>query len=82
MLAFIDVPINVDLFITHLDLHVGDITGCFCTPQKASVGMYSGCDYSYNSCLCTFWPCHPYFIFQFYSIVFILVCMDVSGLDR
>ena len=43
--------------------------------QKASVGMYSGCDYPYKSCLCTFWPCHPYFIFQFYSIVFILVCV-------
>ena len=22
--------------------------------------MYSGCDYPYESCLCTFWPCHPY----------------------
>ena len=22
--------------------------------QKASVGMYSGCDYPYKSCLCTF----------------------------
>ena len=30
--------------------------------QKASVGMYSGCDYPHKSCLCTFWPCHPYFI--------------------
>ena len=43
------------------------ITGYFCTAQKASVGMYS------RYCLCTFWSCHPYFILQFYSIVFILV---------
>ena len=35
--------------------------------------MYSGCDYLYKSCLYTFWPCHPYFILQFYSVVFILV---------
>ena len=35
--------------------------------------MYGGCDYPYKSCLCTFWPCRPYFILQFYSIVFILV---------
>ena len=27
----------------------------------------------YKSCLCTFWQCHPYFILQFYSIVFIFV---------
>ena len=32
--------------------------------------MYSGCDYPYKSCFCTFWPCHPYFILQFYSIAF------------
>ena len=32
--------------------------------KKASVGMYSGCDYPYKSCLCTFWPCHPYFILK------------------
>jgi hypothetical protein len=38
--------------------------------QKASVGMYSGCDYPHKSCLYTFWPYHPYFILQFYSIVF------------
>ena len=54
-------------------LHVGDITGYFCTPQKASIGMYSECDYLYKSCMYTFWPCHPYFILQFYSIVFVLV---------
>ena len=54
-------------------------------PQKASVGMYSGCDYllSLKSCLRTLWHCHPYFIFQFYSIVFILVsvlfyCMSAT----
>ena len=41
--------------------------------QKVSIGMYSECDYPYKSCLCTFWPCHSYFILQFYSIVFILV---------
>ena len=33
-----------------------------CTNSKASVGMYSGRDYLYKSCLCTFWPSHPYFI--------------------
>ena len=26
--------------------------------------------YPYESCLCIFWHCHPYFILQFYSIVF------------
>ena len=41
--------------------------------QKASVGMYSECDYPYKSYLCTFWPCHPYLILQFHLIVFILV---------
>ena len=39
--------------------------------QKASVGMYSGCDY--KSCLYTFWHCHPYFILKFYSVIFLLV---------
>ena len=29
------------------------------------------CDYPYDkSCLCAFWPCHPYFILQFYLNVF------------
>ena len=40
--------------------------------QKASVGirgMHSEWDYPYESC--TFWPCHPYFILQFYLIVFL-----------
>jgi hypothetical protein len=32
--------------------------------------MYSGCDYPNKSCLCTFWPYHPYSILQFYSIIF------------
>ena len=27
--------------------------------RKASVGMYSGCDYPYKSCLCTFDPAIP-----------------------
>ena len=47
--------------------------------------MYSGCDYllSLKSCSCAFWYCHPYFILQFYSIVFILVyvlfyCMSAT----
>ena len=34
--------------------------------QNASIGMYSGCDYPYKSCLCTFWPCYPHFILQFH----------------
>ena len=55
--------------LSTLDLCVENIT-VFCTPQKANVGMYSGCDYLYKS---TFWCCHPYFILQFYSIVFVLV---------
>ena len=45
--------------------HIGTVPS-----QKASVGMYSGCNYPHKSCLCTFWPCHPYFMLQFYSIVF------------
>ena len=45
--------------------------------QKASVDP--GCivvviiSYHYKSCLYTFWHFHPYFILQFYSIVFIFV---------
>ena len=41
---------------------------------KASVGMYSRCDYplQLESCLCIFLSCHPYFILQFYLIVFYL----------
>ena len=35
------------LIISALDLRVGDIT--FCTPQRASVGTYSGCEYPYKS---------------------------------
>ena len=53
--------------------------------QKASVGMYSGCDYllSLIILLYAFWHCHPYFILQFYSIVFTLVsvlfyCMSAT----
>jgi hypothetical protein len=38
--------------------------------QKASAGMYSGCDYPHKSCLHTFWPCHPYFILQFYCFFY------------
>ena len=41
--------LNYHAPISALDLHVGDITGCLCTPQKARVGMYSGCDYPYKS---------------------------------
>ena len=26
--------------------------------------------YLHKPCLCNFWHCHPYFILQFYSIVF------------
>ena len=42
--------------------------------QKASVGMYTECDYPYKSCLCTFWPCYPYFILQFYSVFYTCFC--------
>ena len=40
--------------------------------RKASVGMYivDVIRYPYKSCWCIFWHCHPYFIPQFYSIVF------------
>ena len=30
--------------------------------------MYNGCGYPYKSCLYTFWPCHPYFIRQFFQL--------------
>ena len=43
--------------------------------QKASVGMYSECDYPYKSCSCTFWPSHPSFVLQFCSIIFIFVSL-------
>ena len=44
----------------------------FCTPQKASVGMYttiaisSGCDYLYKSCICLTLPSllHPSILFN------------------
>ena len=39
--------------------------------QKASVGMYSGCDkLSLQILFVYFLTCHPYFIFQFSLIVF------------
>ena len=57
--------------LSTLDLHVGDITGVL-HPSKSKFRMYSGCDYPYKSCSCTFWACHPYFIFQFYSTVLYL----------
>ena len=38
--------------------------------------MFSGCDYLYKSCLYTFWPCHPYFIFQF------LPCAHARGVKQ
>ena len=70
------------LVVSVLDLHAGEIIPLWLRiavssllhpihidTQKASVGMYSECDYPYKSCSCTFWPCHPYFILQFYSIV-------------
>jgi hypothetical protein len=38
--------------------------------QKASIGMYSGCDYPYKSYSCTFCPWHPYFVLL---VVFIFV---------
>ena len=33
--------------------------------------------YSYKPCLCIFWHCHPYFILQFYSIVFFILVIIV-----
>ena len=38
----------------------------------AYIRMYSGCDYSYKSCLCTL-PSLLHPLIQFYSIAFILV---------
>ena len=34
--------------------------------------MYNGCDYPYKSCLCTFWPCYPYFILQIIQLILYL----------
>ena len=40
---------------------------------EKSVGMHLVCYYPYFSCLCTFWPCHPYLLLQFIYLLFILV---------
>ena len=54
--------------------------------QKASVGMYSECDFPHKSCLCTFWSCHPYFILPIlFNCFFILVTIPFllpSGQSR
>ena len=42
--------------------------------------MYSGCDYRYKSCLCTFWPCHPYFILQLHCFFYTCNNIIVIGL--
>ena len=40
---------------------------------NASVGMHHVCDYSYHSCLSTFWHRHPCFILQlFFTLVTII----------
>ena len=36
--------------------------------------------YPYKSYLCIFWHCHPYFILQFYSIVFFYTCIILKYL--
>ena len=38
--------------------------------------MHLICYHPYYSCLCTFWPYHPYLHFQFIQLLFILVCID------
>jgi hypothetical protein len=56
---------------THFPLWESTSIGAWWS-RKASVGMYiySGYNYPHKSYLCTFWPCHPYFFLQFYSIFF------------
>ncbi len=41
--------------------------GCM-TIEKSKHGMHSECDYPHKSCLCTFWPCHPYIILYTFCI--------------
>ena len=53
------------------------ITDYFCTPQKASIGMYSRCGYIY-SCLCTFYPAIP--ISESHSSINFLFNILVSAL--
>ena len=49
--------------------------------------------YPYYSCLCTFWPCHPYLLLQFlvvfilvliyiYIYIYIYLCYIYSGIVR
>ena len=38
--------------------------------------LKSGCDYPYKF---TFWPCHPYFILQFYIVLYLLLLCSYSG---
>ena len=45
---------------------------------KASVGMYSGCDYLYKSCLCTFDPAIPTSSFNFIQL-FLLSVLWTKG---
>ena len=39
--------------------------------EKSNIEMYSGRDYPYKSCLCTFSPSHPYFILQFHCLLYL-----------
>ena len=41
-----------------------------------TVGMYSGFDYPYKSCLCTFWPAIPTSSFNFSYFVNLLILMS------
>ena len=49
-----------------------------CTYSKRRIGMYSGCDY--QSCLCTFWSCHPYFILQFHCFIYLFLLFKDTSL--
>ena len=64
------------VFIFHSCKRVPHIICVYTATQKASVGMYSGCNMlSLRILFVNFWHCHPYLILQFYSIVFILVAV-------
>ena len=67
--------------LSTLDLHVGDITGCLCTPQKANIGMYNGCDYPYKSHFLALPSLlHPSILFTCFYTCFFFYFMHINAI--
>ena len=50
---------------------MGVASGCGCK----EVYRFTHITYPYSSCICSFLQQHPYFLFIFFKMFFVLICM-------